>query len=155
VSSVPHPRALPAAEDQPNPSRGSTGDGPVPDLAENKFWLGTTVTVDERWIATLRGRWVGGRDTIVSNPVRHVDSFATLDLNLVATDIASTGIGIALSVENLLDEEYFHPGIRDANAGTTPGHFDAEGNWYGSSGFFNSLLPQPGRSVLLTLRFER
>ncbi|MFA6954794.1 MAG: TonB-dependent receptor [Thermoanaerobaculia bacterium] len=148
-------RILHAREDQHTPTGAISGDGPIPDLAENKFWLGTTVTVDERWIATLRGRWVGSRDTIVSNPVRQVDSFATIDLNLVATDLASTGIGVSLSVENLFDEEYFHPGIRDANAGTTPGYFDSGGNWRGSSGFFNSLLPQPGRSVLLTLRFER
>jgi hypothetical protein len=148
-------RLLHAREDKYTPDFAIEGDGPIPDLADDKLWLGATATIDERWIATLRGRWVGSRETIESNPVRRVDSFVTLDLNLVALDIASTGIGVSLSVENLLDEEYFHPGVRDANAGTDPGYFDEGGNWNGSAGFYNSLLPQPGRSILLTLSFDR
>lgn len=131
------------------------GDGPIPDLADDKIWLGATATLDERWIATLRARRIGARDTIDTNPVREVGAFTTVDLNLLATDVASTGISLSLSVENLLDEEYFHPGIRDASAGTSPGYFDADGAWHGSNGFYNSLLPQPGRSLLLVVHFDR
>ncbi len=46
---------------------------------------------------------------------------------------------------------YYHPGIRDANAGIIPGYFDANDNWYGSSGWMNSQLPQPGRAIYLQL----
>lgn len=148
-------RILRSREDKYTSDGTIDGEGPVPDIAKDKFWLGATATVDDRWIATLRGRWVGGRKTIESNPVRRTDSFATLDLNLVASNIASSGIGVSLSVENLLDEGYFHPGVRDASAGITPGSFDNDGNWHGSAGFYNSLLPQPGRSILLTLHFDR
>ena len=148
-------RIFRAVEDKHVPTGAVSGDGPIPDLARNKFWLGVTTTIDDRWIATLRGRWIDDRRTIETNPVASVGSFATFDLNLVTKDIASTGIGISLRIENLTDETYFHPGVRDANAGTEAGSFDASGNWNGSSGFYNSLLPQPGRTIELAIHFDR
>ncbi|MGK2859626.1 MAG: TonB-dependent receptor domain-containing protein, partial [Thermoanaerobaculia bacterium] len=148
-------RIVRAVEDKHIATGAVSGDGPIPDLAWSKLWLGVTTTVDERWIATLRGRWVDDRRTIETNPVRSVDAFATLDLNLMVRDIASTGIGVSLRMENLTDEAYFHPGVRDANAGTEPGSFGANGTWNGSGGFYNSLLPQPGRSILLSVHFDR
>lgn len=148
-------RIFRALEDKHTSEGAVSGDGPIPDLAWNKLWLGVTATVDDRWIATLRGRWVDERRTIETNPVGSVDAFATVDLNLVARDLASTGIGLSLRVENLADEQYFHPGVRDGNAGTLPGSFDASGNWHGSSGFYNSLLPQGGRTIQLSIHFDR
>ena len=38
--------------------------------------------------------------------------------------------------------------------GATPGSFDAQGLWHGSQGFFNSLLPQPGRAVVVSARLD-
>ena len=37
-------------------------------------------------------------------------------------------------MKNLLDTNYFHPGIREANAGFTPGEQNADGSWSGSAG---------------------
>jgi hypothetical protein len=71
---------------------------------------------------------------------------------LLADDIGVDGLGFTLVVNNLTGKGYFHPGVREANAGLTPGYFDSEGVWQGSQGFFNSLLPQPGRTIQFLLR---
>ena len=104
--------------------------------------------------ATLRGRWISERPTVETNPVRKVDSYAVLDLALTAQDLWSSGLGISLSINNLTNTGYFHPGTREASAGIDPGAFDEDGQWHGSRGFFNSLLPQPGRSFHVMLRFD-
>jgi outer membrane receptor protein involved in Fe transport len=105
----------------------------------NKVHFGITSS-GEKWTATLRGRWIDSRRTVDSNPVGRVPSYGTLD-GLVRCDLAR-GVSIALNVTNATDRTYAEPGVRDANAGTQPG---------GSGGYFNSLLPQPGRQVLLML----
>lgn len=131
----------PGAEDS---SRG------IGDLAHNKILAGATFRANHA-SATLRGRWIDDRPTVVSNPVGDVPSYATLDANVRWDDVFAKGVGVSLAIENLTDKKYSHPGVRDANAGTTPGSFDANGAWTGSGGFFNSLLPQPGRSALLSV----
>lgn len=129
-----------------------SGDGSqnIGDLAQNKLLAGATVRA-ARATATLRGRWIDHRPTVASNPVRDVPSYVTLDANFRWDDIFAKGIGLSLSVENLTNEKYAQPGVRDASAGTTPGGFDANGAWVGSAGFYNSLLPQPGRSAVLSV----
>jgi hypothetical protein len=53
---------------------------------------------------------------------------------------------------DLTDEEYAQPGIRNASAGEVPGSFDdATGLWSGSAATGNSLFPQEGRGLFLTL----
>ncbi|MDE3245050.1 MAG: TonB-dependent receptor [Acidobacteriota bacterium] len=125
------------------------------DLAANKAWLGTTLVWNRKLSGTILARIIGARPTVLSNPVREVDGFGTLDLILNAKDLWMDGLGLSLRAANLADKAYFHPGLRDAGAGTKPGGFDAQGVWRGSASFYNSLLPQPGRSVSLTvtLRF--
>ncbi len=89
---------------------------------------------------------------MVTNPVRRVGGFTTLDGALNIDRIHGAAIGLQIAVHNLTDSEYFHPGVRDASAGTEPGKFDSAGAWRGSNGYFSSLLPQPGRSILVSLR---
>jgi outer membrane receptor for ferrienterochelin and colicins len=127
-------------------------DEEIGDLAEHKLIFGTTWRWRRNYSATLRGRYIGERDTVATNPVRSVDAHTVADASFNIDRIGSSGIGVQLAIQNLTDNRYFHPGIRDANAGTTPGHFDPNGNWIGSAGYFNSLLPQPGRSILVGLR---
>ncbi|HJW72146.1 MAG TPA: TonB-dependent receptor [Geothrix sp.] len=115
------------------------------DLSDNKFWLGTTVLVNARVSATLLGRFIGTRPTVLSNPVREVPDYGSLDLSLNAKDFWLKGMGVSLRAANLLDKAYFQPGLRSASAGTAPG---------GSKGYYNSLLPQPGRSVQFSVTFE-
>jgi len=86
-----------------------------------------------------------------------VDAYLTLDFSLVWRDVFSSytrdfeGVSLGLHVKNILDSQYFHPGIRAANSGVTPGVRAEDGSWQGSRGWSNSLLPQPGRQVLMTL----
>jgi outer membrane receptor for Fe3+-dicitrate len=90
---------------------------------------------------------------VLSNPVREVPGYATFDLALNGRDLWRRGLGLSLRVANLAGKDYFHPGLRDAGAGIRPGAFDATGQWSGSGSYYNSLLPQPGRSVQISLDF--
>jgi outer membrane receptor for ferrienterochelin and colicins len=124
----------------------------IGDLAEHKIMFGTTWRWRRDYSATLRGRWIGDRDTTPTNPVRSVDDYTTVDAAFSVDRLMSLPLGLQVSVQNLTDAEYFHPGVREADAGTDPGVMNADGSWQGSDGFFSSLLPQPGRSVVVSLR---
>lgn len=147
-------RIFRAREDSFDPAGAVLGRSDIGDLATDKLWLGTTARLGAKASFTLLGRWVGDRDTVSTNPVGTVDSFATLDLALTLRRLFDTPFGVTVRVTNLTDTDYAHPGVRDASAGTTPGFFDIEGNWHGSEGFFNSLHPQPGRSLAVVMRWE-
>jgi outer membrane cobalamin receptor len=131
------------------------GQGNIGDLARNQLHAGVSAAFAPNLTGSLRARWVGSRDTVETNPVRRVGSYGTIDAFLRADNIFKSPLGISLSIDNALDKRYFHPGIREANAGTTAGFFDANGVWQGSSGYFNSLLPQPGRTVTLSMHIGR
>lgn len=121
------------------------------DLADDKLWLGTTVALNARFTASLTARMIGRRPTVQSNPIREVPGYATADLAVTARDLVWKGLGLSLRIANLADRATFHPGLRDAGAGDRPGGFDAQGRWTGSGSYYNSLLPQPGRSIQLTV----
>jgi outer membrane receptor for ferrienterochelin and colicins len=127
------------------------GEGDIGDIADHKIYLGATGTWENDLSATLRGRFVGARKTVDTNPIPKVGSYVTADLNIHHRSLLHEGVGVALKVTNLFAAEYFHPGIRDANAGESPGIWDEDGLWQGSTGWSNSLLPQPGRQVVLSL----
>lgn len=62
-------------------------------------------------------------------------------------------------VENILSTEYFHSGVRDANTGEVPGAWGTDLNsgdpvWNGSSGWYNSFMPQPGILVYGALTLD-
>ena len=132
------------------PALVKTGEGPVGDSAHTKAWLGLSAEGGP-FEGTLRARYLGPRETVPSNPIRHLGGYATLDLALSAR---WRGLTFQGRVDNLLDKAYVHPGVRAADAGATPGTFDASGLHYagGSQGTYASLLPQPGRAFTLALR---
>jgi outer membrane receptor for ferrienterochelin and colicins len=133
----------------------STGNREIGDMSDHKIHFGVTGQfLNNRLYATVRGRYYSDRNTIETNPVNTVDSYFTLDANFRYRDFLVNGLELSLRVNNLTDEQYFHPGIRDASSGNTPGFFDDDGNWQGSAGWSNSLLPQPGRSVILSLHIR-
>ncbi len=123
------------------------------DLADNKVLVGTTLIFNPRLSATLTGRIIGPRPTVLSNPVREVPGYGTFDLALNGRDLWIRGLGLSLRFANLAGKAYFHPGLRDAGAGIRPGGFDAAGQWIGSGGYYNSLLPQSGRSLQVSVNF--
>ncbi|HVT01896.1 MAG TPA: TonB-dependent receptor [Thermoanaerobaculia bacterium] len=147
-------RIFSATEKKLNMAGDVMGTGRIGDLAYNKVHLGLTALVTQNFTASLRGRWVGDRATVDSNPVRKISGYSTLDAAFRWDDLFARGVGVSLKVTNLTNTRYAQPGIRDANAGITPGSFDAQGIWRGSGGFFSSVLPQPGRAVLLTLSLD-
>ncbi len=138
------------------------GTGEIGDLAKSKLLAGFTLVFNEALDFTLRGRYVSDRravDTNVRNdlpgsPVTVVPAYSVLDINVNAR---WRRLGLSLRVDNLLDRQYFHPGVRDAGAGYVPGTFGPDHLTYsGGSGYhyYNSLLPQPGRSFKLSLRLH-
>lgn len=132
---------------------GDETDRRIGDLASDKAWAG--VTYDKgNLVATVLGRFVGRRRTIVTNPVGHIDPYFTLDLNLALRDLLLQGTRISLRCANLLDARYSHPGVGTADSGVTPGVFGDDGSYTGSTGLFNSAHPQPRRSLFLSLGLD-
>ncbi|RMH69979.1 MAG: TonB-dependent receptor [Gemmatimonadetes bacterium] len=131
------------------------GEGAIGDLAMDKLWFGITSSIGSNVWGTVRGRFIGERETVDSNPIPAVDGFFTTDVHLEWLNVVGSGLGLSVDVYNLFDTEYDHPGIRDAGAGTTPGYFESDGTWVGGSqSYYNSLLPQPGRAVLVSLHMN-
>ncbi len=142
-----------ASEQRPD-AHGQRYDMPVGDTAENKWYAGWTWSPRDTMSLTLRGRHVTERDTVASNPVARVPAYTVFDLSLRWQKLFGAHDSVTLSVLNLGDRQYSHPGLREAGAGNQNGYFDANGVWRGSGDFFSSLLPQPGRSINLTLYWD-
>jgi outer membrane receptor protein involved in Fe transport len=142
-----------AAEEE-LPSAGGYRSRPIGDLAEDQVRLGLTVRRGAL-TGTLLARWIGERRTVATNPVGIVDDYAVADLYVRWKGSGSYPWTVGLRARNLFDSAYEHPGVREASSGDVPGSFDDSGVWHGSGGFFNSLLPQPGRTLSLVIGFER
>jgi outer membrane receptor protein involved in Fe transport len=142
-----------ADEESFSPSGVRLGTIRTGDLADWQLHGGLTASWREVSLA-LRGRHIGARPTVASNPVREAGAYTTLDAMLRVEAPGRKGLSVSFGVYNLTDERYDHPGVRDASAGITPGYFDATGLWHGSDGYYSSLLPQPGRSARVALKFE-
>jgi len=135
---------------------GAAGEeiyAPIGDLATHKVWLGGTARLRDRYTATLRGRAIGARDTVATNPIDEIDGFIVLDANARVERVGGWPMSVALQVDNLVGTHYAHPGVRTADSGDQPGHFEGA-VWVGSAGFYNSVLPQPGRLVMLTVGLD-
>jgi outer membrane receptor for ferrienterochelin and colicins len=129
------------------------GEGSIGDLARDQIRIGVTA-VHGDLTATLRGRYIGAIETVETNPVRTIGGYGVFDAFFRADGVLGSSLGVSLTIDNVANRTYFHPGVRDANAGTTPGSFDAAGVWQGSRGYYNSLLAQPGRIVMVGLHFN-
>jgi outer membrane receptor protein involved in Fe transport len=87
----------------------------------------------------LRLNYVGARQTgtgttVPNNPYDQIDAYATVGSALTWRG-ALPGLEVQLVVENLFDNQYFHPGVRSAE--------DA---------IHVARLPQNGRTAYLRLR---
>jgi len=125
---------------------------PIGDLATHKAWLGGTVRRGP-YLGTLRSRMVADRATVATNPVREIGGYAVVDATLGVDHLVGEPLSLRLRVDNLLDTGYSHPGIRTADSGETPGAM-VGGVWTGSAGYYNSRLPQPGRTLWVTLGLD-
>jgi len=122
----------------------------IGDLAFHKVRAGVTLDFTRNIGVTVLGRYNSARKPVSTNPLGTVPESTVLDANLLLRDLPVPGLSVAFKVGNLLDSTYFHPGILEADSGNTPGAW-VDGKWVGSSGYYNSWLPQPGRSFSLQL----
>jgi outer membrane receptor protein involved in Fe transport len=61
------------------------------------------------------GRRTGAGTSGSSNPQTFFPAFFLLNTNLTYHNLLVNGLSVQVSVNNLLDKEYFVPGIREAN----------------------------------------
>ncbi len=132
----------------------ATEMGVIGDLAYHKIYFGATSVFNNNLSVNIRGRYIGNRKTVDTNPIDQVEGYFIADANILYKNLFVKGLGLGLKITNIFDTEYFHPGVREANSGTEPGHWEGKA-WYGSKGWYNSLMPQPGRFVMLSLILER
>ena len=125
----------------------------VGDIANHKIHFGATAFFSDKLHTTLRGRFIGEKETIYTNPLKKIDGYFILDFNLTYKDFLIEGLGLSLNIYNLLDAEYFHTGTNAANSGDEPGAW-IDGVWQGSKGWYSSKLPQPGRMILISLKMD-
>ncbi len=95
----------------------------------------------------ISGNYVGEQELYLRNPLRaenkKLDSYFVINCNI---RYLIKPLSISLKVLNLFDKEYFHSGVEAADAGDDFEHR--------SLGWHNSLLPQPGRSILLNMTID-
>lgn len=142
-------------EEDIDPSSGArNGPVQVPDLSATTLRAGVTATFTPATSLTLRGRLIGARPVVSTNPVGEVKRYATVDMALRIRDLGVPGLDLVVALENAGNADYAHPGVREASAGFSPGHFDSNGDWAGSGGYYSSILPQPRRGIYFTLAYR-
>src|SRR6185369_8670937 len=106
-------RILRAREDRFDAGGAELPSGRIPDLSNDKVFVGVTAVVCDQLSATLRARATSSRPTVDTNPVRESPGYATFDLTVVGTDLLVRGLGLSLKLTNLLDQTVLQPGVRD------------------------------------------
>ena len=123
------------------------GDTDLGDIAPHKINIGLNMPAQHGWNLNLRTNYVSSRKLYSQNPLRaqgqEVDAYIVLN---GAVSYSYKPFRATLKILNLLDNEYFHPGVEQADSGDD---FTER-----SLGFRNSLIPQPGRSASLQLTMD-
>ncbi len=123
------------------------------DIAPHKVQAGVNLPLPRGLNLNVRANWTAERDLFLRNPLRgqgrRLPAATVVDLHLFHRRAGTT---LGLKVRNVFDKGYFHPGAGQASSGDT--FTDGAGVPLRSQGFPNSLVPQPGRSVLLSLTTE-
>ena len=112
------------------------------DISPHKLQAAINIPVAERWNLNLRGNWYSSRNVFSENPLRQaynparstnrkVPAYRRFDL---AAQYEWGQWRIDGMVENLFEEDYWHPGVESAGSGDD---FSID-----SDGFQNSLIPQ-------------
>jgi outer membrane receptor for ferrienterochelin and colicins len=131
----------------PAAGRWVAGEAEIGDIARHKLQLGLTAPLAADWRLNLRGRHIGSRALYSRNPLRaqgeRLPAHTTADAHLEFRRRSWTA---ALSIYNLGDAAYETPGIAAADAGTDTSQRAA--------GYYNSVLPQDGRTAYLSLSYR-
>ncbi len=111
-------------------------DKKVGDIGANaNFGLNWAVSSRLNW--NMRANWADARETIATNPLGEIDSYLVVHTTFLVRDYLMKGLEISLTVNNLLDKEYFDPGVRTG------------------TGVYASRLPQNDRNVFVRLTYSR
>lgn len=129
-------------------TQGNATNTSIGDSANHKLHAGIALNFEEFWQFTLRGRYIGSKKTVNSNPLDKIPAYYTADINI---RYLQPHYEVAVAITNLFDKSYTQPGVRQADAGEIAGAFNEQGEWQGSAGFFNSALPQESRSLMFSL----
>jgi outer membrane receptor for ferrienterochelin and colicins len=111
----------------------------IGDIASHRLNLGGYVALASQLTIDMRYNYVGARrtgvgTTVPDNPYRQIDAYGIVGGALTWGGL-TPGLEVQMVVDNLLDSEYFHPGVRSAE--------DA---------IHVARLPQNGRTVQVRLR---
>ncbi len=131
------------------------GDGTdvIGDIAPHKVHGGLFIPVTEAFDFGGRTSWISGRQLYLRNALRdpnrpdggrRLPAYTELDFT---TGLNYGPVRLAGKVKNALDAQYFHPGAEKADTGD-------DRSAVRSSGWMNSLVPQPGRAYYLTLTVD-
>lgn len=110
----------------------------VGDISRHRANLGVNAPLGRRLDLDLRVNYIGARQTgqgtdVPTNPFRRIGGATLLNAALRLKDVLP-GTDLQLAVDNLTDERFFDPGVRQADGINT-----------------TSRVPQPGRSLYLRL----
>jgi iron complex outermembrane receptor protein len=133
---------------------GTTFERGLGDIATDKVHVNATYA-DGPLLGALLSRCIGARTTVPTNPVPEIAAYCTVDTNVMLRNLPFQGLGYGIRVLNALDTQYAHAGIGRADAGAGPGAFLPNGGYIGSLGIDSSLMPQPRRTIMLTLTYEQ
>lgn len=129
------------------------GVGNIGDLSHHKIHFGITSYILKNLVVNFKGQYRGQTDLVSTNPLKTMPDYFVIDGNLTWRDFAVKGISLSLKVVNIFNTKYYHPGLRNANSGKSGGLWNGRA-WEGSSGWYNSLIPQPRRCVILSLNIQ-
>ena len=126
------------------PISGETDDR-IGDIASHQFNLGVNATYfDDLINANLRLNYVGPRHTgmetsVVDNPLDEIDAYAVLNTAITFNTeaIGFDNFSTQLIINNILNTEYDHPGVRSANGST-----------------FAASVPQENRHFIIRLLYR-
>ena len=96
-------------------------DKRISDIPSDAISAGFNILAFKKLNFNLRANYVGDRETGTetfgsSNPLNKVDAFTVLHANINYEIFKGFKLGVL--VNNLLDEEYYHPGVRTAAEST-------------------------------------
>ena len=137
----------------------SVGHEAIGDLASSKLWMILNWQVNNDLSINIKSRFIDTRKTVSSNPINKIPGYGVSDLNVRYQLPTYQHIELSFRVTNLFDKQYFHPGVRDADASDPLVNSELFNNigfdednpkaWRGSLGWYNSRLPQAERRFVL------
>ncbi len=130
-----------------------TGKGIIGDLSTHKLNLGLNSYLTKDFNVNITAQYRVKVITVETNPLKNVPAYFVMNGNLWYNNFFVKDLKIGISIINILNTKYFHPGLRQANSGNKGGEWQGR-EWIGSEGWYNSYLPQPRRYFTFNLYFN-